>query len=347
MNLCLAPERERWKGCTTRSHQYLSIGELAGSAYRDNYVLVILRENRERSGLELSGMVAPPEAKRAVYALFGDEGHYSLLEPMRPYSPAQAGMFSQAPPAIQPVLAQVYAEQQEPRTAHVTRRSSWLSRPPTTRLSVFDLSPGAAASPTLPAATAAAPAPAPASSWGDIAMASTDVLTLKRTAAPTTAATAPAAASWADGRRRDEAGWPHAPTPTPLMPSIPLDVCLVTWAWGCAGRGAGRPVATSPLVSLDGLGRGRPVAPSPARGKPGTGVDSLSKYGVAWSRGTRTGQKAPSERLTLVSWPRLRARPPPFLPICTNHHACYTAWPHRRARRRVRASSRRRACQHR
>ena len=99
---------------------------------------MILRENQSQTGLELSGMVAPPEARRAIYALFGDEAHYSLLEPLRPYSPAQASIFSQAPPALQPILESVYAEQQAPRSAALGRRASWQLRPmPDRRLSAI------------------------------------------------------------------------------------------------------------------------------------------------------------------------------------------------------------------
>ena len=123
-----APQASPWP--VAPSHQYLSIGELAGGAYRDNYVLVILRENVSHTGLELSGMVAPPEARRAIYALFGDEAHFSLLEPLRAYSPAQPSIFSQAPPALQPVLEAVYAEQQAPRSNTVGRRASWQLRTP-------------------------------------------------------------------------------------------------------------------------------------------------------------------------------------------------------------------------
>jgi hypothetical protein len=150
--VCVCVCRGRGRECGY-SHQYLSLGELAGGAYRDNYVLVILRENHAQTGLELSGMVAPPDARRAIYALFGDEAHYSLLEPLRAYSPAQPSVFSQAPPALQPELEAVYEEQQAPRS--LARRASWQLRAPGSRDQV------PLASPALVAAAAAARPPRP------------------------------------------------------------------------------------------------------------------------------------------------------------------------------------------
>jgi len=123
--------RARW--LRYASHEYLSIGELAGGAYRDNYVLVILREDAPSHKLEVVGMVSPPEARRVIYALFTDDAHYSLLEPVRQYTPGQP-IFHQAPAALQPELNAVYNQQQQhqaPRAASGKdgRRLSWQTSP--------------------------------------------------------------------------------------------------------------------------------------------------------------------------------------------------------------------------
>ncbi|KNC82553.1 hypothetical protein SARC_05166 [Sphaeroforma arctica JP610] len=80
---------------------YLGITEMGAGPYRDNYVLVFVREKPAGlgGGLDVSGLVAPPNATKVFYTLFHDSGHFDLLE-ANPGQPGDSSIFAGAPAAL-------------------------------------------------------------------------------------------------------------------------------------------------------------------------------------------------------------------------------------------------------
>eukprot|EP01134_Creolimax_fragrantissima_P005488 CFRG5488T1 len=90
---------------------YLGISEMSAGPYRDNYVLVFVREKTASlgGGLDVSGLVAPPNATKVFYTLFHDSGHFDLLEPYDG-NPADTSIFSGAPPSLRADLDKLLSE---------------------------------------------------------------------------------------------------------------------------------------------------------------------------------------------------------------------------------------------
>ena len=91
----------------SESKQFFSISELAAGAYRENYVLVIVRESPDFRDTELQGMIAPPSATRVFYTLFTDPGHFDILEPaVTSWEPGN--LFYEAPRYLQRALRETH-----------------------------------------------------------------------------------------------------------------------------------------------------------------------------------------------------------------------------------------------
>eukprot|EP00122_Pirum_gemmata_P004636 Pgem_evm1s4219 len=83
----------------SRDKQYLGISEMAAGAHRDNYILVIVREGK--TGIEVAGLVSPPNATEVYYCLFHDSGHFDLLEAsMNLMSVGDSSIFCHAPESL-------------------------------------------------------------------------------------------------------------------------------------------------------------------------------------------------------------------------------------------------------
>eukprot|EP00123_Amoebidium_parasiticum_P016011 comp23245_c0_seq2/m.37958 comp23245_c0_seq2/g.37958 ORF comp23245_c0_seq2/g.37958 comp23245_c0_seq2/m.37958 type:complete len:714 (-) comp23245_c0_seq2:11-2152(-) len=96
----------------TQNQQYLGISEMSAGAFRDNYILVFVRERPHNlgGGLDVSGMVSPPGATRVFYTLFYDTGHFDLLEPL-PISMSDSGIFAGCPTTLRSTLETLHKEQ--------------------------------------------------------------------------------------------------------------------------------------------------------------------------------------------------------------------------------------------